>query len=361
MTLGAIQGQERAVGLLRRAIAANRLAHAFVFAGPPGVGKRATALALARAVLCTEAPGEGCGRCIECRLIAAGTHPDVFLEDLATAQAERASASFVSIEQVRRVSAALSMRPVRGTHKLGIVDQAERLTPDAQNAFLKTLEEPRGQATLVLVATNLDALLPTIRSRCQRLLFAPLGEALIAELLAREGVDADLARRTAAVAGGSLDRARELAGSDGAQRCEELRARLERLGRLSIPEKLDLAAELSPRGERNRAQQALYTSTLLEFFRARMVAAAAAAQSGAAAPGPGSAAPGAVAEAAEEQHARLAPVSRARELLARAYATTRDLERNANANLAWDKLLLSLGGRPSRPAPPPLRSGGAAR
>jgi DNA polymerase-3 subunit delta' len=328
VTLEQIEGQERALDLLRRALAADRLAHAFIFAGPAGIGKRTTALALARAVLCTSAPGVGCATCIECHLVGAGSHPDVFLEDLATAQLERATASVVSIEQIRRITSALAMRPVRGTHKLGIVDQAERLTPEAQNALLKTLEEPRGRATLVLITSNLDALLPTIRSRCQRLLFAPLADELVAGLLTREGTDAEVARRAAALAGGSLDRARELATGDGWTRAEELRVKLDSVERLSVLERLDLAAELSPRGERNRGQQALTTATVLELFRDRMVAA-----SRAAAP----------ATDAGDSYERLAAVRAARRRLALVYASVRDLERNANANLAWDKLLLELG------------------
>lgn len=331
MTLDQIQGQDRALGMLRRAMAADRLAHAFVFAGPAGVGKRTTALALARAVLCPEAPGTGCGTCLDCRLVGAGSHPDVFVEDLATAQAERATASVVSIEQIRRAGASLAMRPIRGRRKVGIVDQAERMTAEAQNALLKTLEEPRGEATLVLVASNLDALLPTIRSRCQRLLFAPLPDDLVIELLVREGIDADLARRAGGLAAGSLDRARELASSEGFARSEELRARLERLDRLGIPERLDLAAELSPRGERNRGQQALVTATILELFRERLLGAA----KEAADPAPGD----------EDLHERLAEVRSAHRQLGRVYASVRDLERNANANLAWDKLLLELGER----------------
>ncbi len=330
MTLDEIQGQDRTVGLLRRAIENGRLAHAFIFAGPAGVGKRATALALARAVLCPDKPNIGCGTCIDCRLVGAGTHPDLFLEDLAAAQAERATASMLSIEQIRRVCASLSLRPARGSGKVGIVDQAERLTAEAQNALLKTLEEPRGRATLVLVTSNLDALLPTIRSRCQRLLFAPLSDTMVASLLEREGVAADVARRAAALADGSLDRARELTSDAGWTRCEDLRSRLEQIDRLSIPERLDLAGELSPRGERNRTQQALTTATVLGSFRDMMLAAA---REAAAAHDP------------SDDHERLAAVRRAHRRMANVYASVRDLERNANANLTWDRLLLDLGER----------------
>ncbi|MBY0277747.1 DNA polymerase III subunit delta' [Candidatus Binatia bacterium] len=330
MTFDDIQGQGRAIGLLRRAIENGRLAHAFVFAGPAGVGKRATALALARAMLCPERPNVGCGTCIDCRLVGAGSHPDLFLEDLAAAQAERATATMLSIEQIRRVCAALSLRPIRGAGKVGIVDQAERLTAEAQNALLKTLEEPRGRATLVLVTSNLDALLPTIRSRCQRLLFAPLPDDLVATLLSREGVEDEIARRAAALAGGSLDRARELTSEDGWARCEALRNRLEQIDRLGIPERLDLAGELSPRGERNRAQQTLTTATVLELFRHGMLEAAR------------GAAPG---DHPEDDFTRLASARRAHRAMATVYASVRDLERNANANLAWDKLLLELGDR----------------
>ena len=151
-----------------------------------------------------------------------------------------------------------------------------------------------------------------------------------ADLLRREGVDGDVAARAAALASGSLDRARELTSSEGWARCEELRARLEQIDRLSIPERLDLAAELSPRGERNRGQQALTTATVLELFRERMVTAARDAGQTA---------------ADDDSYDRLAAVRRARRRLGQVYATVRDLERNANANLAWDKLLLELGDR----------------
>jgi DNA polymerase-3 subunit delta' len=326
VTLDRIEGQERAVGMLRRALDAGRLGHAYLFAGPSGVGKRTTAMALARACLCSEAPGAGCGRCTECHLLAAGSHPDVFIEDLARAQAEKATATHISIDQMRRVRSQLAMRPVRGPRKIGLVDPADRMTADAQNALLKTLEEPPGCATLILVAANADALLPTIRSRCQRVHFAPLSDDLVERLLCAEGVDEQAARDAAALAEGSLDAAREVAAGDGAERCREIRDSLDRPARLSIPEVLDLANEIAPpRGPREH--QALFAATVVEWCRRRVQRAADAARTGAESGAAGG---------------ELDAVRRAIRQLERAYATSRDLERNANAHLAWDCLLLDL-------------------
>ena len=121
MILREIEGQSRSIAILRRVLAAGRVAHAYIFAGPPGVGKRATALGLAQALLCQESPGDGCDHCAECHLIAAGSHPDVFIEDLARARLERPTTNQLSIEQVRRVSSHLSLRPARGARKVASV------------------------------------------------------------------------------------------------------------------------------------------------------------------------------------------------------------------------------------------------
>ena len=321
MTLGGILGQGRAVDLLRRSLAAGRLAHAYVFTGPAGVGKRATALALASACLCAERPGEGCGSCPECRLVDALSHPDLFVEDLARAQAERATASQVSIEQVRRVRGHLALRPVRGPRKVAIVDDAERMTADAQNALLKTLEEPPGRTTLVLVATNAAVLLPTIRSRCQQVRFAPLEEAEIESLLVAAGTEPADARTAAPLAEGSLVRARELASGDLAERCRDLRDRLDRIHLAPVADVLDLASEMTAsRGA--RAEQSALVATVLDWCRRRVREAVAASAGG-------------DADAREG-------VRRAVRQLERAYATSRDLDRHANAHLSWDVLLLEL-------------------
>jgi len=318
--LDGILGQERAVDLLRRSLAAGRLAHAYVFTGPPGVGKRATALALAAACLCTARPGEGCGACPECRLVEALSHPDLFLEDLERAQAERATASQVSIEQVRRVRGHLALRPVRGPRKIAVVDDAERMTADAQNALLKTLEEPPGRTTLVLVATNAAVLLPTIRSRCQQVRFAPLEDAVIERLLVAGGAEPADAATAAPLAEGSLVRGRELASGELAERCRDLRDRLDRIHESPVTEVLDLASEMTA-SRTARAEQSALVATVLDWCRRRVREAVASSTSG---PGGRDA------------------VRRAVRQLERAYATSRDLDRHANAHLSWDVLLLEL-------------------
>ncbi len=327
MTFESIRGQERALGTLRRALGRGRLAHALIFAGPAGVGKRATARALATALFCKNEPGLGCGACDDCHLLETGGHPDLLVEDLERAREERATASKLSIDQIRRVRAQLSMRGVRSDKKVGIIDQAELLTTDAQNALLKTLEEPPGHTTLILIATNADALLSTIRSRCQSILFAPLEPALIRELLESEGTDPELAETAAGLAEGSLDRARSLAAEDGLEYTAELRTKLDALPRATLPEVLDLAAELAaPRGEKGRARQQLNRATVLEWCRDRVLRAAEAT----APPTDG------------YGHDRLDEVRRALRRVDRAYAISREFERNANSHLAWDRLLLDL-------------------
>lgn len=324
MTLGEIRGQDGAISKLRRALAAGRLGHALILAGPPGVGKRTTALALARALLCRSKPGEGCRDCAECHLVEVGNHPDVFIEDLERARLERPAATLLSIDQMRRMRSQLAGRPLRGSCKIGIIEPADRTTVDAQNALLKTLEEPAGAAVLLLVATNPQALLATIRSRCQLLLFAPLEIELISERLIASGTDATLATRAAALAGGSLERARVLADAELCALGDELRGRLSQIAHRSVAELLDFAEELAgARGERAREQQDIRTAALLDWYRERMIAAARQPND----------------DDPEEYRANL---RQAWWCLRLAHDATCDLERNANAQLTWNKLLLDL-------------------
>ena len=193
---------------LRRAWAAGRLPQAYCFSGPPGVGKRTAALALAQAVNCrAPLPGEGdetsgdaCGACLPCRKIARGEHPDV-----AVVQPEEKTV--ITIEQVRELTVRASLRAYEGTVKVWILDPADLMQEPAANAFLKTLEEPPGASLFVLVTATPSALLPTIRSRCQGVRFEPLGESCLQQILLRQGRTPEQAAAAAALAGGSAERA----------------------------------------------------------------------------------------------------------------------------------------------------------
>lgn len=197
----AIVGQEAAVGALRRALSGTRLPHALLFVGPPGVGKATCAGVVAQALNCPEqGPGDACGQCVSCRKVERGLHPDV----LWMTPAPRT----VGIKAVRRAVAATGYRPYEGSHRVVVVDEAHTLTMEAQNAFLKTLEEPPPSSSIVLVTPAPGSLLATVRSRCPSLRFSPLPQSLVRAYLAdKRGLDPDEARLRAALTPGSIGRA----------------------------------------------------------------------------------------------------------------------------------------------------------
>ena len=220
--LTAIRGQPRAVLQLRRAISSGKLAGAYLFTGPPGVGKATTALALAAALNCERADGDACGTCSACTRIASGNHPDVLR------LAPEGAARMIAIDPIRELAARMGYPPHEGRARVVVLDDAERLGIAAANAFLKTLEEPPARTFFVLVSAAPDALLVTIRSRCQRIRFAPLPRDEVAAIVEAGGASPANARLAAALAGGSAARAAELA--DG----EALAARQLRVAALLI-------------------------------------------------------------------------------------------------------------------------------
>lgn len=173
MTFSRILGHDRQKTILRRALATGRLAHAYLFEGPEGVGKRLMALALARAVFCRE--GTGCGDCPACRKVDHHNHPDLHLVE--------PDGASIKIDQVRALQREMAFRPLEGRKKICLIDGADRLNPAAGNALLKTLEEPSGEALLILLSPRSEAVLGTIRSRCQRLPFGRLPREQIKEVL----------------------------------------------------------------------------------------------------------------------------------------------------------------------------------
>jgi len=175
VTFESITGHDRQKNILRRALKADRIAHAYLFEGPEGIGKRLTALAFARALLCVD--GTGCGDCPACRKVDHNNHPDIHILD---AEEER-----IKIEQVRSLQQELMLRPLEGRYKVCLIDGAERMTVGAANALLKTLEEPQPNTLIILLTDHPEQLLPTICSRCQRLPFARLPRRQLADILAQ--------------------------------------------------------------------------------------------------------------------------------------------------------------------------------
>jgi hypothetical protein len=166
-----LRDQERVVARLQRAIERDRVPHAYLFSGPPGAPMYGTALALAGALSCQRARGEGCDpedpeACDACAKIAAGIHPDV------VTLVREGAAQIVPIESVRsQVIARIGLPPHEGLVRVFIVEEATAMAPPAANALLKTLEEPPARTLFVLCTTAPEQLLPTIRSRCQRVRF----------------------------------------------------------------------------------------------------------------------------------------------------------------------------------------------
>jgi DNA polymerase-3 subunit delta' len=203
-----LRGHQRVRDLLRAAVANDRLSHALLFAGADGVGKRSVALALAAWLLCEEDGDDACGACASCRQVAAGSHPDFQLIAVAAGKRE------IGVDRARDVKRFTQLRPLRGTLKVAVVDDAHVLTTAAQNALLKTLEEPPEHSLLILVANNPDALLPTVRSRCQRVQFSPLPNDAVVDVLTRgHGMAPATAQQLAALAEGSPGRALALSRS----------------------------------------------------------------------------------------------------------------------------------------------------
>jgi DNA polymerase-3 subunit delta' len=161
--------------LLSSAIERGAVPQSLLFSGPEGVGKRLVALELAKAVNCPERI-RPCGTCNSCRKIARGVHPDIVL-------VEPGDTGSIKVEEIRDAIGRSAYRPFEGQRRVTIVDDADALVPNAQDALLKTLEEPPSGSIFVLVTARPDALLPTIASRCYRLRFARLAEGDVAAIL----------------------------------------------------------------------------------------------------------------------------------------------------------------------------------
>ena len=204
--------------MFRRAVQRGRVAHAYLFLGPSGVGKRLVARRIAQALFCGKhEPGDldACGACSACKQILAGVHPDLLTVGLPEGKRELPIEAFLGAPDRRGregLLKELSLRPMSANHRIAIIDAADRMNEASANALLKTLEEPPPDSILILISSSSDALLPTIRSRCQPLLFAALPEHDVADLLIAQEWERDTgaAAEIARLSNGSLDVARQL-------------------------------------------------------------------------------------------------------------------------------------------------------
>ena len=206
--MDSIIGQDAAVAGLEAALASLRVPHAFLFAGPEGVGKHLAAVEVAKALLCGKGPKKSCGKCPSCRRVEAETHADLYALTVPEGR------STIAIDEVRELARRLAQSPFEGARKVAVVDPADAMTVEAQNSILKTLEEPPADTTIILVAENTDALLPTVRSRCRRVTFVRQSDEKVKDFLAGRGIEADTAEVLARAAQGSFAAALRL--SEGA-------------------------------------------------------------------------------------------------------------------------------------------------
>ncbi len=215
MRLDGIRGQERAVTALKRDLFTGQVALTYLFVGPYSVGKYTTAIAFARALLCTNRGEEGldaCGACRACRKVQTESHPDLLVIRRYGQQIRIGEFGSKRKEgeppQIRQLLEAAQRRPFEAPVKALIVDEAHRMNASAANALLKTLEEPPADTVIVLTATTLGALPQTVVSRCRVIRFRALERAWLASEIKRvRGLAGDEARMLAGFAEGGMERA----------------------------------------------------------------------------------------------------------------------------------------------------------
>jgi DNA polymerase-3 subunit delta' len=267
MSLKEIFGQDKAVDILQRAHAADKSPHAYIFAGPDGVGKFKTAREWAKMLLCQNpavektngtAVVDSCGSCKSCTFLEAGSHPDfhhIYKELLKFTREGKKDATPVEmpIDVIREfLIEKVSTRPTLSARKVFVVSEAEKLNNESQNCLLKVLEEPPAYCSIILLCTRMENLLPTTKSRCRVVRFSPIHEDKIIELVKQMNLAPQAAQYFSRLAQGSLGAAcqyarLELAGAELLQTKKQL---LDMLSSLEYPDALDSAEWLLDQAKR---------------------------------------------------------------------------------------------------------------
>jgi DNA polymerase III subunit delta' len=276
-----LRGHQRLIELFRRAIRRHRGAHAYLLIGPEGIGKRLFARTLAQCLFCPQVLDEdldACGECPSCRQMRAGTHPDLL--EVACPEGKRElPIGLIAGSDDRRgqegLCYELAMKPMTAGRRIAIIDDAQTMNVEAANALLKTLEEPPAGSILFLLAPSVDAILPTIRSRCQPVMFPPLSDTDVAELLVELNwvSDAAIAAETAALCEGSLSTAQQLLRPELRQLRDTLLKALARTPLQPLQVTADVQAALEELGSDTAAQRRYagwVTRFCVESLRSRL-------------------------------------------------------------------------------------------
>lgn len=204
-----IIGHANVIGYLEKSIEMDKVSHAYLISGPEGAGKLRIAKAFAGALQCEKGGTDMCGECHSCRQALSGNHPDI-------KQLVREKLSSIGVNEIReQINQDVAVKPYNGRYKVYIIEDAQLMTEQAQNALLKTIEEPAGYAVFLLLTTNKEALLSTILSRCVTLNLRPVNSRLIREyLLDKYDISEYDANVCVAFAQGNVGKAEKLAGSD---------------------------------------------------------------------------------------------------------------------------------------------------
>lgn len=193
----------------QKAIELHKVSHAYILAGEAGMGRKSLAHAFALTLLCEKGGSQPCMNCHACKQVLSGNHPDLI-------HVTHEKPASIGVDDIReQIHDTIMIRPYSSYYKIYIVDEAEKMTIQAQNALLKTIEEPPSYAVIILLTTNGDLFLPTILSRCVQLKLKPLQDSVISEYLVEAlGVSESEARLYAAFARGNLGKAIKLCGSE---------------------------------------------------------------------------------------------------------------------------------------------------
>ena len=267
MSLRDIFCQDRPIRMLQQALAVDRAAHAYIFAGLEGVGKYTTAHQWAKLLLC-ESPiqddsdsgpfADSCGTCRSCAMFEAESHPDyahIYKELREFTQDGKGKAAPVDlpIAVIREfLLGRVNIRPTHSARKVFVVSEAEKLNASSQNALLKVLEEPPHYCTIILLCTRIEQLLPTTRSRCQIIRFGPVAEERIVGKLSEMGLDRQRGQFFARLAQGSLGLACQWARleNEGVGLFETKKEVVASITRYQLPGALELADQLLAQAKR---------------------------------------------------------------------------------------------------------------